>query len=437
MEWSEVAVELADRELVDHRTKGIPGGTPPFPLDEIGLRGWNLLRQELPLPVAVLRESALDHNSRWMRRFLASSGVEIAPHGKTSLSPALFQRQLDDGAWGITVATVHQFQVCRDHGIQRVVLANQLVGKQEIRYVLDELHRDPELDFYCLVDSVHGVRMLADAAREHPLERPVQLLLEGGYAGGRAGCRTLDEALEVARAVRDAGPALALRGVEGFEGLISADSPAEMEASVSGFLDFLVEIASACAAERLYAEGEVILSAGGSAFFDMVPARFAGTRLDGRVRMVVRSGCYLTHDSRMYRDAFAQMRTRSPHVDALGEGLRPALEVWAHVQSRPEPELAILTLGKRDCGFDGGNPVPLAWFRPGEHAAPLPVEGECEVLNMNDQHAFVRVAPGSPLAVGDMVSCGISHPCTTFDKWKLLFVVSDGYDVVSAVRTYF
>jgi D-serine dehydratase len=243
--------------------------------------------------------------------------------------------------------------------------------------------------------------------------------------------------VEVARAVRGAEPHLALRGVEGFEGLMAGGSPEELEERVGAFLDFLVDVAESCAAEGLFPDGPVILSAGGSAFFDMVPDRFARTGLDGRVRVVVRSGCYLTHDSRMYRDAFAQMRARSPEVDALGEGLRPALEVWGYVQARPEPELAIVTMGKRDCGSDGGNPVPMAWFRPGAHASALPLDDGYEVTNLNDQHAFLRVPPGSELAVGDMVACGVSHPCTTFDKWKLLFVVTDEYDVVSAVRTFF
>jgi D-serine dehydratase len=245
------------------------------------------------------------------------------------------------------------------------------------------------------------------------------------------------EALEVARAVHGEAPHLALRGVEGFEGLMAGASPEELEARVGAFLDFLVDVAVGCAVEGLFPPGPVILSAGGSAFFDMVAARLARAGLDGRVRVVVRSGCYLTHDSLMDRDAFARMRARSPEVDALGEGLRPALEVWGYVQTRPEPGLAIVTLGKRDCGHDGGNPVPLAWFRPGAHAAPLPLEAGFEVVHMNDQPAFLRVPAASGLAVGDMVACGISHPCTTFDKWKLLFVVTDAYDVVSAVRTFF
>jgi D-serine dehydratase len=36
-----------------------------------------------------------------------------------------------------------------------------------------------------------------------------------------------------------------------------------------------------------------------------------------------------------------------------------------------------------------------------------------------------------------MVAFGISHPCTTFDKWQVLFVVNDRYDIVSAVKTWF
>jgi D-serine dehydratase len=208
-------------------------------------------------------------------------------------------------------------------------------------------------------------------------------------------------------------------------------------AQVAAFLDFLVEIAVCCDAERLFSPGQVILSAGGSAFYDMVTDRFARTSLDGRLQVVVRSGCYLTHDSRMYKDSFGEMLARSPELKALGEGLRPALEVWSYVQSRPEPELAIVTMGKRDCGFDAGFPVPLAWFRPGQHTKPEPFCGGHEITNMNDQHAFLRVPADSKLGVGDMVVSGISHPCTTFDKWQLLLVVNDEYDVVSAVRTFF
>ena len=264
--------------VLDVTVKGLPPGAAPIRLGEIGSRGWNLLRGDLPMPSAVIKRGALRHNSDWMRRFLKLTDVRIAPHGKTTMAPQLFDIQLADGAWGITVATVQQFLVCRSFGVRRVLMANQLVGRQEIATVLEALKADPGLDFYCLVDSVDGVRRLSEGVAALPPGRPLQLLLEGGMAGGRTGCRTTEDALAAARAVKAAGPGLALRGVEGFEGLIGGATPAEQDAKVAAFLDFLVEIARRCSGEALFAPGPVILTAGGSAFFDL-----AATRLHNEV----------------------------------------------------------------------------------------------------------------------------------------------------------
>jgi D-serine dehydratase len=417
--------------LLDGRVKGMPGGVAPFRLDEIGKKGWNLLREDLPLPVAVLKRSALTHNGRWMRDFLARSGAVIAPHGKTTMAPQLFADQIADGAWAMTVATPQQIQVCRDFGFSRIVLANQLVGRQAIRYVLDELRRDPGFDFYCLVDSVRGVETLAEAARTHPAGRPLQVLLEGGFSGGRTGARDLDTALAVARAVKAASPDLALRGVEGFEGLFGG-SPAEAEAQVRKFLDFLVEIARACDRENLFADGKVLLTAGGSAFYDVVAARFRDAGLSREAQVVTRSGCYLTHDAGIYHRAFDEVRRRTGDT---GEGPRAALEVWAYVQSRPEREKVLLAMGKRDIGYDEPPPA-LLWYRPGS-PRPLPVPAGHAVTGFNDQHCHMKVPASSPLEVGDMVAFGISHPCLTFDKWQVLPVVDDDYAIVAAVRTFF
>lgn len=426
--------ELLDSP-VDPTTKGWPAA-PALPLREVGRQGWNLLRGDLPLPVALIKASALSHNSRWMRRFLERFGVAICPHGKTTMAPQLFARQLADGAWGITVATVQQLRVCRRFGVQRVILANQLVGRQAIGEVLAELRADPAFWFACLVDSQETVEQLAAAAREVGHERPLQVLLEGGYAGGRTGCRTLEQALAVARAAA-AAPELSLIGVEGFEGLIAGPTPAETAATVERFLAFLAEVARACAAEDLFAPGRILLSAGGSAFFDQVSRRFRAAGLEREVEVVLRSGCYLTHDSKMYRDFFENMRDREREIETLGPGLQPALELWAYVQSTPEPGRAIATLGKRDASFDADMPVPEGWFRPGVHSRPQALGAGFEVTGLNDQHAYLALPDDSPLRVGDLLSFGISHPCTTFDKWQLLYVVDDDYRVLEAIRTFF
>jgi D-serine dehydratase len=421
--------------LLDHRVKGMPGGIAPFPLGRVAERKWNVLREDLPLPLAVLKERALAHNSAWMRRFLDLSGAMISPHGKTTMSPQLFARQLADGAWAMTVATVHQLQVARDFGIGRVVLANQLVGRQAIRYVLDELKRDPDFDFYCLVDSPTNVAQLAAAARATAAGRPLQVLLEGGFPGGRTGVRDRAAALTVANAVANAAPFLALRGVEGFEGLFHGADADETANEVSRFLGFLIEITIDCQRCGLFAPGPLILSAGGSAFYDLVVQQFNAAGIDRDRLVLTRSGCYLTHDSVLYRDADAALRRRTPQADDLGAGLMPALEVWAYVQSRPEPQKALLTMGKRDVSYDE-LPVPLFWCRPGM-AAPQTMPASHVVSGLNDQHCHMAIPADSPLSVGDMVGFGISHPCLTFDKWQVICLVDDDYTVTGAVKTFF
>ena len=422
---------------IDDRFKGVPGGTPPFALEDVATKGWNLLREDLPLPVAVLRESAMIHNSRWMQRFVALSGAVIAPHGKTTMSPELFHRQLDDGAWGITLSNAAQLHVARAYGVQRVLLANQLVGKQAIRYVLDELERDPDFDFYCLVDSIDLVDLLAGEASKRAIGRPLQVLVEGGFPGGRTGCRDLTTAMSVARRVRSHEPHLVLRGVEGFEGVIAHLTPTEVESKVRSLLRFLIEIAAACHREGLFPDQPMILSAGGSGYYDVVLEEFRRAGLDRPVQVVTRSGCYLTHDDRAFLEAFEGIMARSNEARSLGEGLRSAIEVWSYVQSIPEPGRALLTMGKRDVSYDMGMPVPLAWFRPGRHRLPEPLGSEYTIKMLNDQHAYLELPNGSPLKVGDMVASGISHPCTTFDKWQLMFVVDDEYRVVGGIRTFF
>ncbi len=416
--------------------KGWPAGVEAMPLDKIGRQGWSFLHQDLTLPALVLKDSALRHNGRWMRAFTEHHDVSLCPHGKTTMAPQLFARQLDDGAFGITVATVQQTQVCREFGVPRVLMANQLVGRQAIRQVLAAQEADPAFDFYCLIDSADGVELLVKEARAFGATRPLKLLLEGGVEGRRTGCRTVEQAMEVARAVA-AAPELALAGVEGFEGVIKGDTPAATAAAVGDFLMFLVEIAERAASENLFGPGPVILSAGGSSFFDLVTKKFKETDLGRETKVIIRSGCYFSHDSGMYQAAFADLGIRAPELADLGEGLRPALEVWAHVQSRPEPGRVLATMGRRDVSSDAGMPIPEQWFRPGDHSKPEPLGNGHATLALNDQHAFLDVPADSLLKIGDIITFGISHPCTTFDKWQLIYVVDDDYKVIDAVKTFF
>lgn len=418
------------KALIDWRSKGLPAAAPDIGRGDLEGRDWHILREDMMLPVAVLKQSSLAHNAGWMRRFAALTGVSVAPHGKTTMSRELFELQMANGAWGMTAATVGHVRIYRQFGLQRILLANQLVGRQAIAWVLEELQRDPAFDFYCLVDSARSIDILEAAIADGRQTRPLQLLLELGYPGGRSGLRDDAEALALARRIA-ASPGLVLRGIEGFEGIVQGQ-PADV-AKVSGLLGRMEMLLQAADGEGLF-EGRPILSAGGSAFFDLVAGTLPADR--DRFEILLRSGCYLVHDSHFYEQLIERMLQRSPAAASLGEGLRPALEVWAYVHGRPEPTRLIAGLGKRDVGQDVAMPTALGWHRPGAGGKVLPLAGH-SIVRLDDQHAYLDVPADSPLQAGDMLAFGISHPCTTFDKWRTLFVVDDNLKVVDAIETNF
>jgi D-serine dehydratase len=348
------------------------------------------------------------------------------------MSPQLFGAQLANGAWGITLANAVQVQVAYRFGVRRVLIANQLVARSDVRAVLQLLHDDPDFECFVLADSLAGVARLAEEVQAHALSRPLPVLVELGLSGKRAGCRTPEEAMTVARAVEGA-PGLLLAGFEGYEGLL------DQRGAVEAFIRQLCALMLEADDEGLFGTPEILVSAGGSGFFDLVARGFKELHgLSRPLRPVLRSGCYLTSDHGMYQVQLRRLDEREGV--APDQGLRPALEIWSVVQSRPEPGLAILTMGKRDASHDAGLPVPLWSHRPGP-GAPRGLPAGCEIVKMNDQHAYLRLPEDDPvreaLAVGDLVGCGISHPCTTFDRWPLLLAVDDDYAVRGALNTFF
>lgn len=382
---------------------------------------------QVSTPVAVLDQAALDHNLATMAAWCARNGVELCPHGKTTMAPQLFDRQLAHGATGITAATPAQVRVLRRFGVPTVQLASQLVQPMEADWVAAELAHDDGFAFSCWVDSTAGVRIVETAAARAGVTFDV--LLEIGVAGGRTGCRDMAGARAVAGAVARSEH-VRLAGVSGYEGAVAGDRGPESMTKVREYLRGMRATADELLAAGLLPVGEpIVLTAGGSMFFDAVAEELSAGWPDGAARVVLRSGCYIAHDHGLFH--------RSSPLDGPGvsDPLRPALTVWGTVLSRPEPDRAFLDVGRRDVSFDQGLPVPL-------HRQPLggddtePLTGT-ELTALNDQHAYLRLPTGSPLEVGDRVELGISHPCTTFDKWREIPVLGSGGTVVDTVTTYF
>jgi len=418
-----------ENRVLDAASKGLPGPDAITP-GSIAEKNWDLLDEDLPFPAMVLLESALSHNLTSMADWCRRNGFLLAPHGKTTMCPQIYKRQFDLGAWGMTVATASQAMVCVKFQVPRILIANQLVGKANIRSVVTAMTRNPELDVYCLVDSVEGVEHLARQVREAGARRPIRALLEAGRKGWRTGVRMLDEARHVLAAIRRQTGAVEFAGFEGFEGIAKPEEGVEVQA----FLADLLRLADGLSKELPAPPEGFILSAGGSAYLDYVQEFLAPLR--GRYRPVVRSGCTVTSDHGGYERHLRRARGRGKGPGAYPE-FRPALELWSIVQSVRDGDTAILTFGRRDCPYDGDLPLPLFSVKPGgrrRDARPLP---GANVVRLNDQHAYMTLPPGTDLRVGDRVACGISHPCTAFDKWAVLPLVDDDDKVIDLYCTYF
>jgi D-serine deaminase-like pyridoxal phosphate-dependent protein len=356
-------------------------------------------------PICVLRADALTHNLTAMASWCRDRGVELAPHGKTHMAPQLFARQLGAGACGITAATLSHVRTYRAFGVRDVVLANELVDGAGLRWLAAELDADPDFSLVCWVDSVRGVELMTAALAAAGAHRAVDVCVEVGMPGGRTGCRGSAAVDEVARAAA-ASARLRLVGVAGYEAALGHDIAPDALAAVTGYLQEMR--AAVVRLAPLFEDDQVIVTAGGSTYFDAVADVLAGDW-----RTIVRSGAYLTHDDGLYA-----------RTSPLRAALLPALQVWAQVVSRPEPGLAVLTMGRRDVSFDEDLPVPLGL-------------ADSVVTKLNDQHAYLRLGGSDNAEVGDWLGFGISHPCTVFDKWQLIPELDSDDRVVDLIRTFF
>ncbi|WP_372348855.1 amino acid deaminase [Streptomyces sp. KL116D] len=415
------------RERVDFRFKGLPPEADGRTVAELAADRLNLFTDGFTTPVLALSAERLEHNLALMETYATRHGLAFAPHGKTSMAPQLFQRQIEHGAWGITLAVPHQVRVAREFGIERIFLANELVDAAALRWLAAELAGDPSFRFVCYVDSVRGVELMEAALTAAGATRPVDVVVElGAGEGARTGVRTEAECAAVADAVASA-TALRLAGVAGYEGEV----PQADGERVRAWLRRLVALAADFdKAGRFAGLDEIVVSAGGSAWFDAVADVFAEIpELSVPVLKLLRSGAYVSHDDGHYRHL-------TPFNRVPEEGaLHPAFRLWAQVVSRPTAEQAFTNAGKRDAAYDLDLPEAqvVRELRSGEvrDASGVTVTG------LSDQHGWLRLEAGAGVEVGDWLGMGLSHPCTSFDKWQLIPVVEADGTVVDYVRTFF
>ena len=423
-----------ESQRLSSTTRGIPL-VDGLPIEEIAGQNWQPSRGDLALPALTLDEAAFAANRDLFLRWCESAGVSVAPHAKTPMSPELALSLREAGAWGTTVANIQQAAVLLAGGERRLLLANEIGGLAAGRRLGALLGAYSDVEFHAFADSPAAVAALAEAARIAG-RGELSVLVELG--AGRAGARDR-AAIEATIAAVLAADRLILGGVATYEGAVATPDADETMRAIAALMERTI---AAFALVRHAAPGRpLIISAGGSAYFDVVARALApSAQADGNASVLLRSGALFFADHGIYARAFAELdRREGLAIDgarhSATEGFRPALTLWAEVLSRPEAGLAIAGFGMRDASFDQGLPVPLRAFRDGVEQQGL--AETLSVTRLNDQHAFLSVAPDSTLGVGDIIAFGISHPCTCLDRWRVVLGLDADGVVTRALPTQF
>jgi D-serine deaminase-like pyridoxal phosphate-dependent protein len=386
-------------------------------------------------PLLVLDSAAMDANVARMASWCAARGLGLAPHGKTTMAPALWERQLRAGAWGITVATASQLRVGVAFGVRRLQLANALVDPAALAWLSAALDADPELEVLSWADSTTTVAAMDAALAAVAPARPLTVLVELGAPGGRTGARDRSTARAVADAI-GASPFLRLGGVGGYEGALAHDATAPALDVVRSYLEDMAALHTELRGSGAY-PGDAVVTAGGSAYFDVV-ADVLGPLAAPDTHVQLRSGAYMIHDDGFYRGISpldGPAREDPDHFESAMHG-------FVTIVSTPEPGLALFDAGKRDLPFDEGLPTPQA-IRGRSAAESAEILAGAEVTALNDQHGFLRfpAEKSASLPVGTVLRLGLSHPCTAFDKWRVIPLIDDHTAadprVVDLISTYF
>ncbi len=400
-----------DNTKLSWKYRGLPESAMGLSINDYIKEKRNLFTDNYQWPQAIMLDSALEQNLKTMKAFCEKHNVLLAPHVKTHMSPQLAKRQIENGSWGVTVANASQARTFLQFGFKKILIANEVVNPSSIKYLSEQ---DAEIYFY--IDSLIGFEIV-----EKNATRPVKILLEIGKEQGRTGVRDLALATQLVEKTV-ASKNMQLAGVSGYEGTFGKDRSSESINKVREFLKLLVDFAQSV---KTQGESPFLVSAGGSAFFDLVVDELKPLTQSNDYKVILRSGGYVTHDHGFYAQIYPF--TQDPDFTFF-----PALEVWSIVTSRPENNLAIVNGGKRDISVDIDLPFALKY-----RSASGPIgELSGKVLNTNDQHIYLETQ-NQELKVGDLVAFGISHPCTTFDKWPLIPVVDDDYQILDLYLTYF
>ena len=346
--------------------------------------GW----ASLPTPAAVVDVTRLDANVAEMADRMATSGVALRPHFKTSKCLQVARRQLAAGAVGMTCSTPAEVTVLAENGITGSLWAHQPVGPAKVDFAVWAVRGWQTL---LLADSVAVARPLSNALAAAGVEAELMLEVNTGHA--RTGVDP-DRAVATAREI-DALPGLRVRGVVTHEGhLAGHPDRAERERHGRETSALLVSVAESLRAQGIAADAVSVGSTPGASSTPFV----AGVT-------EARPGTYVYFDAN-------QLRLGSCTPEQC------ALTVLATVVSAERPGTVIVDAGVKAMSSDTITPetgVGLVWDLTGR---PMP---DVAFTTANEEHGFLTGAGTAGLRVGDRLRLLPNHACGTVNMWSQVF----------------
>lgn len=167
---------------------------------------------DLDTPTLLVDLDRLERNIARMAQLAHTGGKALRPHTKTHKTPEVARMQVAAGARGLTVAKLGEAEVLADAGFDDLFIANELVGSLKVERLLALLER---AQIRVAVDSKEVVQPISAAAKARGLRVPVMIEVDTGL--GRAGVRSLPEAVELAQYIMDQ-PGVEFLGIFTHEG---------------------------------------------------------------------------------------------------------------------------------------------------------------------------------------------------------------------------
>ena len=336
---------------------------------------------ELDTPALLIDQAALEHNIATMARSCAEAGVDWRPHIKASKAPDLARLLVAGGAVGVTCSKVSEAEVMAGAGLDDILVANEIVGQTKI----DRLVRLARGRRLCVaVDAEENLRHLATEAERAGVT--IDVLVDIDVGMHRCGV-TPEEAVPLATLASELA-GVRLRGLMGYEGHVMPLDP-EAKASASAAVADALTVAREAVEAAGLAVGTISGGGTGNYWYGLRLGVLSETQAGGGVLMD------LTYE-------------------AMGvKGHRRALLVLCQIISAAASGRAVCDAGWKTTGRHTGMPAPAD-------------RDDLVITNLNAEHAYLRLAPGAAVSLGERIRLVPSYSDSTMLLHRQAYAVRDG-----------